>query len=94
MSTMTETKASEPPKRTKPSDVAMAEHRAWKLGWRAAKEISDHCVRVRYNLLSLGFPSEHALCKEIDKDAGKWAGMATQMRRSMVKHAELNQIQV
>jgi hypothetical protein len=84
----------EAPKRTKPSDVALAEHQAWKQGIVAAQELADHCVRVRYNLLALGFPDAHALCQDIDKDAAKWAGMAIQMRRSMVKHAEANQIQV
>jgi hypothetical protein len=84
----------EAPKRTKPSDVAMAEHQAWKQGFVAAQELAGHCVRVRHNLLVLGFPDAHALCEEIDKDAAKWTGMATQMRRQMVKHAELNQIQM
>jgi hypothetical protein len=84
----------EEPKRTKPSDVAMAEHHAWQLGRQAAERLAKACAETRYELLERGFPSGHALCEEIDKDAAKWAGMATQMRRSMVKHAEANQIQL
>jgi hypothetical protein len=82
------------PKRTKPSDVAMAEHHAWQLGRQAAEKVSRACTEARHELLQRGFPCGHALCEELDQDAAKWAGMATQMRRSMVKHAELNQIQL
>jgi hypothetical protein len=84
----------EAPKRTKVNDVAMAEHRAWKQGLVAAQELTDSCVRVRSNLLALGFPAGHALCEEIDKDAAKWAGMANQIHRDMMAHAKENMIQV
>jgi hypothetical protein len=84
----------EAPKRTKPSDVARAESEAWGLGIWAAERLAKACIDTRYDLLERGFPDAHALCQDLDKDAAKWAGMATQMRRSMVKHAELNQIQI
>lgn len=81
-------------KRTKPSDVAMAEAQAWRLGYQAADTLTKACVNVRHSLLEAGFPSGHALCEDIDKDAAKWAGMARQMRRSMEAHAEVNQLQL
>jgi hypothetical protein len=84
----------EEPQRTKPSDVAMAEHQTWKQGVGAAKAILKTCLQVRIELLDLGFPVDHALCKEIDQDAARWAGRAEQMRRDMVAHAELNQIEL
>lgn len=88
------TPKTEPPKRTKPSEVALAEHTAWCQALVGAQEMTDSCVRVRSNLLTLGFPSEHALCIDLDKDAMRWAGIANQLRRDMIAHAELNQIQI
>lgn len=88
------TKPPEVPKRTKPIDVAMAEHHAWALGWQAAETITKALLNTRGSLLERGFPSSHALCEEIDKDAAKWAASAEQMRRDMVKHAKENQIEL
>jgi hypothetical protein len=84
----------EAPKRTKPSDVAMAEHHAWRLGWQAAEKLAQACLEARHDLLERGFPSSHALCEEIDQDTARWAAHATQMRRDMIAHAKLNQIEL
>jgi hypothetical protein len=84
----------DPSKRRKPSDIALAENKSWRQGITAARTVKRTLLDERLLLLKLGFPSGHALCEALDKDAAKWAGIEDQMRRDYIKHADDNQLQI
>jgi hypothetical protein len=79
--------------RTKPSDVALAESKAWKQGIQVARIMKQTHLDERILLLKLGFPSGHALCEELDAGAAIWAGRQDQMTRDYLAHAQHHHIQ-
>jgi hypothetical protein len=79
--------------RTKPSDVALAESKAWQQGIGTARRLKQTHLDERVLLLKLGFPSEHALCVELDAGAAIWAGREDQMKRDYFAHAQHHHIQ-
>jgi hypothetical protein len=80
--------------RRKPLDVALAESRAWRQGLQTARIMKQTHLDERVLLLKLGWPSGHALCEELDRGAGKWAGIEDQMRRDYIQHAQEHYIDI
>jgi hypothetical protein len=65
----------------RPLVVRKAHDLVWRLGIKAADDVTRALVEARLELLRAGFPTVHALCEDLDKDAEKWAAHATNMRR-------------
>lgn len=80
--------------RTKPSDIAVAEARAWRTGLQVARMMKQAHLDERVLLLKLGWPAAHALCEELDAGAAKWAAREDQMRRDYIAHAKENHLQL
>lgn len=79
--------------RRKPSDVALAESKAWQQGIGTARRVKQTLLDERVLLLKLGWPTGHAMCEALDADAAKWAAQEDRMKRDYFAHAEENQIQ-
>ena len=84
----------EQPERTKPSDIALAEAKAWRQGIQTVQRVKRTLLDERVLLLKLGWPAAHALCLELDEAAAHWASRENQMRRDYLLHCDENHIQL
>ena len=80
--------------RRKPSDIAVAESKAWQQGIHVARRMKQTFLDERVTLMHLGWPAAHALCQELDKGAAQWAAQEMRMREDYVAHAQENHIQL